>query len=692
MYDRIPSELRSRKRWLCWRYEPVADKPKPTKVPYVATQIGELRKGSSTGEWAWRPFDQAVIASQMPMRFDGIGLALGDGVFGIDLDGHIVDGEISKYALSLLKAFGTYAEISPSGKGIHILGLGEKPDFAGSRVNIPPPHNGEIEIYDSGQFLTMTGNPIVKDGIECLFRPCSAALGSLCRSLWKVEKTASGKPHSPNPNLPQDDAQLVALAIRSKNGDIFNKLFHDGDYSDYLGTDDKPDHSRGDLALCDKLAFWTDRDAGQMDRLFRTSAMYRQEKWDRSMKSGTYGSCTIAEAIAHTPEGYKPKRQKSQGNGKQKLLDDARTDHIEKLIIRCFANRIKPDKARTAAMLENSKVCDPPIAETIIDQLIDRHKPQIESITSKELSEMEFPEPKWAVPGLMPEGLTMFCGKSSIGKSWLALGLGIAVSCGGYALGEIECEQGDVLYACLEDNYRRIQSRQMKVTQADPVFPDTLHFLDLDGVPTMEYGMLEQLGDWLDRHPDTRMVIIDPFVKIRPATDGRRNAYVEEYGIVGALQRFALERNIALVIVHHTRKSTATDALDEINGSTAIAGAADTNWILKRTAHGVVLYVNGREVIERELVVNFDETDCTWTLIGDAAQHAMSEARKQIVELLESSGPLKAKTIASELAKPYSTVSITLKRMLADGLVVREKLYYELVGNAKEDTADAGFF
>ena len=47
---------------------------------------------------------------------------------------------------------------------------------------------------------------------------------------------------------------------------------------------------------------------------------------------------------------------------------------------------------------------------------------------------------RWVIPGIIPEGLTIIAGAPKIGKSWLALQLGISLSCGGYVLGKIEVE------------------------------------------------------------------------------------------------------------------------------------------------------------------------------------------------------------------------------------------------------------
>jgi RecA-family ATPase len=48
-------------------------------------------------------------------------------------------------------------------------------------------------------------------------------------------------------------------------------------------------------------------------------------------------------------------------------------------------------------------------------------------------------------------------GAPKLGKSWLGLGLRIAVAGGGHALGKIAVTQGDVLYLALEDNARRLR-------------------------------------------------------------------------------------------------------------------------------------------------------------------------------------------------------------------------------------------
>ncbi|MFH1951891.1 MAG: AAA family ATPase [Pseudomonadota bacterium] len=96
-----------------------------------------------------------------------------------------------------------------------------------------------------------------------------------------------------------DDNRLIDKMLESQNGDKILRLLN-GDSSDY------PSPSEADQALCNRLAFWTGNNAGQMDRIFRTSGRMR-EKWnEKHFGDGrTYGQATIEKAIASTSETYR---------------------------------------------------------------------------------------------------------------------------------------------------------------------------------------------------------------------------------------------------------------------------------------------------------------------------------------------------------------------------------------------------
>ena len=108
-------------------------------------------------------------------------------------------------------------------------------------------------------------------------------------------------------------------------------------------------------------------------------------------------------------------------------------------------------------------------------------------ITAKELQGTHFPPVSWVVHDLVPEGLTLLAGKPKLGKSWLALQIGLGVATGGEVLGR-PVEQGTVLYAAMEDDYRRLKSRLGKCAGG-------LAAVARDLLLTTEWPRLDA-GDW----------------------------------------------------------------------------------------------------------------------------------------------------------------------------------------------------
>jgi AAA domain len=77
----------------------------------------------------------------------------------------------------------------------------------------------------------------------------------------------------------------------------------------------------------------------------------------------------------------------------------------------------------------------------------------------EDLLNEDFPELCPVIQGILMPGTVLLAGKPKVGKSLLALYLGLSVARGGMALGSIPVEQGDVLYLSLEDHKRRLQKR-----------------------------------------------------------------------------------------------------------------------------------------------------------------------------------------------------------------------------------------
>ena len=147
-FDRIPAEMRNAKQWICHK----------DKIPKSPLYNGNAKP---TDPETWGSFEQA-IAAVSKYGYSGLGFVFtADSPFcGIDID-HCINsdtGEISDKAIEIIEQMGSYAEISPSGTGIHIIYKGKnhsewrckKQDALGGGVH--------LEMYQEGRYFTVTGN------------------------------------------------------------------------------------------------------------------------------------------------------------------------------------------------------------------------------------------------------------------------------------------------------------------------------------------------------------------------------------------------------------------------------------------------------------------------------------------------------------------------------------------------------
>lgn len=271
--------------------------------------------------------------------------------------------------------------------------------------------------------------------------------------------------------------------------------------------------------------------------------------------------------------------------------------------------------------------------------------------SASDLLAREIPPARWIVPGLVPEGVALLAGKPKTGKSWLAMGLCVAVASGGVAFGNVRVEKGAALYLALEDNERRLQFRLRKIL-VDTEVPDGLHYSV--ECPRLDEGGAEAIEAWLRGRPDARLVVIDTLAKIRPRQRRGANAYQEDYEALEALLPLAARHNVAVLVVHHLRKMAATDPLDEVNSSIGLTGGVDGVMILKRerTRADASLFVSGRDVEEeKDFALRWERNTACWALVGSAEEYRISRERAAILDLLRRSAPepLGPKAIAEAL-------------------------------------------
>lgn len=248
--------------------------------------------------------------------------------------------------------------------------------------------------------------------------------------------------------------------------------------------------------------------------------------------------------------------------------------------------------------------------------------------SADELVTTYFPPARWAVLGLVPEGLTLFGGPPKVGKSFIALGIALCIAGGTPVLGKIDADPGPVLYAALEDPARRLKSRLETILGGQPAPANLALILNLPPMPEA----LGLISGWLDDHLDARLVIIDVLQKIRPAAPtSSASMYGHDYLVMSELKRLADKYQVAVIVITHLRKMGGDgDVFNEISGSTGLTGAADTSMVIKRVRGeaAATLHITGRDVLESEYAITFDPIRCTWSLDGDALVDAANKARE----------------------------------------------------------------
>lgn len=293
--------------------------------------------------------------------------------------------------------------------------------------------------------------------------------------------------------------------------------------------------------------------------------------------------------------------------------------------------------------------------------------------TADQLMAAEFPEPKWAVPGILAEGVSLLAGPPKVGKSWLSLGLGLSVAAGGHAFDSVPVQGGPVLYLALEDTPRRLQTRMGKLLGGRPA-PAGLTLVT--ECPPFPQGGTEAIAQWLERNPDARMVVIDVFAKMRGQAPQGVSAYDADYVSVGYAKRLADHYGIAVVLVHHVRKAASEDFLAEVSGTNGIAGAADATLVLKRgrgQADGV-LHVTGRDVNEAEYALQFQDASGAWKLLeGPASDHTIGDTRAAILRYVRAHPGARPKDIAEAFpGTDADTIRRTCSRMAGDGQLTKD--------------------
>lgn len=518
--------MRELEQWLCWRFE--RREGKQTKVP-ISPHTGS--RASSTDPATWASFSEAVQARK-EHGYSGIGFVFSenDPYCGVDLDNcrDSETGQLEEWAHEIVEELASYTEISPSGRGVHIICRGDLP--AGRN------RKGSVEAYSSKRFFTVTGKRL--EGTPEIVEDRTQELQNIARRVFGEAQSNSpgGNGHAltgayRDSRSSLEDEELIRRASEAKDGGKFRELFSGG----YCGH---ASHSEAVAALLLKLAFWSGRDALQMEKVFRRSGLM-YEKFDSRRGETTWGAQEIQKAIDKAQETYSAPARLTFGAGVGVKLSSADAN---------------------GHATENG----------------DGHAELSETDIGKLLSEVEPERVSWLWPGRIPLGkLSLIDGDPGTGKSGITGDLAARVSAGlplpdGYPL-----EAGGVVLLSAEDGLADTIRPRLDAAGADADKVLSLATTeDAEGYERMlsipEDLHLIERGI---RRVGAKLVVVDPLMAF---LSGEANAHKDQdtRKALAPLATLAERTGAAVVVVRHLNKATGGNALYRGGGSIGIIGAA----------------------------------------------------------------------------------------------------------------------
>jgi hypothetical protein len=173
-------------RWVVWKW--VAGKGgKRTKPPFKGCSPDQY--ASSTDAATWCNFPVAMRA-YCERKADGIGFALSSGEIGaFDIDDcrNAETGEVHPWALELVRRCASYAEVTPSGTGIRIIGAASGVPLH-RKFAVPNANGMCIEIYRrADRYITISGAQI---GETVELANIDAEIDTVAARLGKQQKQA----------------------------------------------------------------------------------------------------------------------------------------------------------------------------------------------------------------------------------------------------------------------------------------------------------------------------------------------------------------------------------------------------------------------------------------------------------------------------------------------------------------------
>lgn len=287
---------------------------------------------------------------------------------------------------------------------------------------------------------------------------------------------------------------------------------------------------------------------------------------------------------------------------------------------------------------------------------------------------------RWLVEGLWSAAAVgLIGGAPKCCKSWLGLDLAISVATGTPCINHFDVhETGAALIYLAEDSNAIVRDRACSIARSRAL---SISRIDVS-VITASTLRLDNLRD-RDRLRHTiaqlrpRLVVLDPLVRLHSIDENSATEVAQLLSFIRTLQR---EFDVAVILVHHTRKNTpsGTQAGQGLRGSGDWHAFGDSNLYLRRQRQRLILSMEHRaaaapDPIQIELV----DDPAIHLRVRDTVDLADADLDERILAALSCQRSKKAE-LRNRLGVRNQLLGDALKRLNAAARITQHDGYWQL--------------
>jgi hypothetical protein len=233
------------------------------------------------------------------------------------------------------------------------------------------------------------------------------------------------------------------------------------------------------------------------------------------------------------------------------------------------------------------------------------------TISLKTILSNPIKKPEWIVENIIPtDGVTIFGGASQSYKTWLAQMLAVNVSSGTLFLGNFDTKQEVVMYFDEENGEVLLYDRFKKLCQGADIDPPSNLFVSVySGIKLDMNDSSSILLSLVDKF-NPKLLIFDSMVRIM---EGDENQSTDVRLVFDTIKPI-LEKNISVLIIHHTGKKNNNDMLD-LRGSSDFGAFAHVIVMFKREKSHIVCnmvknrYIDISNISEFKVKIGYQNGD-----------------------------------------------------------------------------------